>query len=65
MPNSHRLTKEKAEAIAAMAALPVEMVREWCLAHWPTGEEHQRWLDAADPGEIAVWIDANAADPPW
>ena len=26
---------------------------------WPEGEEHQEWLDTADPQEIADWLAAT------
>ena len=33
-----------------------EAIRDYCLADWPEGEEHQRWLDTAPIPEIADWV---------
>jgi hypothetical protein len=56
------LSEEKVREIAQAGGLPLELVREWCLARWPQGRPHQEWLDTAPAGEIAVWIEANARE---
>ena len=34
-------------------------VRDYCLADWPEGQEHQDWLDSASVSEIADWVIAG------
>lgn len=52
----YTMTDERAEQIAQLAELTVTEVRDFALSDWPEGDEHQRWLDTADPQEIADWI---------
>lgn len=33
-----------------------EHIRNYVLADWPEGEEHQKWLDTAEDAEIAGWV---------
>ncbi len=63
MSESYTLSEEKLQEIARVGGLPLTLVREWCLATWPKECRHQEWLDSAAPGEIAVWIEANARRP--
>jgi len=37
------------------AATP-DLIRSQICADWPEGQEHQDWIDDADPEEIADWI---------
>jgi len=37
------------------AATP-ELIRQHICADWPEGQEHQDWIDAAAPEEVADWI---------
>lgn len=60
MSERYALSEEKLREIARAGELPLKLVREWCLAAWPKERQHQEWLDTAAPGEIAVWIEANA-----
>jgi hypothetical protein len=55
----YTLSDERAERIAALAGLTVEQVRDFALADWDEGAEHQDWLDTADEREIADWIVAG------
>jgi hypothetical protein len=55
----YTLSDERAARIAALAGLTVEQVREFALADWDEGAEHQEWLDTADEREIADWIIAG------
>jgi len=32
------------------------------LYDWPEGQEHQDWLDTADPQEVADWLAATTFD---
>jgi hypothetical protein len=52
----YTMSDERAERIAALAGLSVEQVRDFALADWDEGAEHQDWLDTADEREIADWI---------
>jgi hypothetical protein len=60
MSERYTLPEKKLEEVARVGGLPLELVREWCLAPWPDECRHQKWLDTAPAGEIAVWIEANA-----
>jgi hypothetical protein len=55
----YTLSDERAARIAALAGLTIEEVRDFALADWPEGEEHQAWLDTANEREIADWIVAG------
>lgn len=59
MSEHFTMTNERAEEIAAVGGFTVEQVREFCLADWPEGEDHQLWLDTAPADEIAGWIEAD------
>jgi hypothetical protein len=63
MSERYTLSEEKLAEIARVGGLPLELVREWCLASWPKECCHQEWLDSAPAGEIAVWIEANSRWP--
>lgn len=63
MSERYALSDERLEEIARVGGLPLTLVREWCLAAWPKEGRHQEWLDTAAPGEITVWIEANARPP--
>ena len=53
----YTMSDERALAIARAigGSTTIEDVREFCLADWPEGAEHQRWLDTASIDEIADW----------
>lgn len=53
-----RMDDEKLETVARLVGMADDMdaVREYCLADWPEGEAHQRWLDNAPVSEIASWV---------
>jgi hypothetical protein len=55
----YTMSDERAARIAALAGLTVEQVRDFALADWDEGAEHQVWLDTADEREIADWIIAG------
>jgi hypothetical protein len=61
MADQYEMSDERIAEVAAVGGFSVDLVRNWCLAQWPTGGAHQQWLDTAPPSEIAAWIDANAA----
>jgi hypothetical protein len=58
----YTLSDERAARIAALAGLTIEQVRDFALADWDEGAEHQDWLDTADEREIADWIVAGQAE---
>lgn len=60
MADQYRMSDERIAEVAAVGGFSRALVRNWCLARWPTGAAHQQWLDTASAGEIAAWIEANA-----
>lgn len=33
-----------------------EVIEKEICANWNEGEEHQKWIDTAEPSEIADWL---------
>ena len=56
MPRYFTLDNKRAEAIAKLAEVTTKEVRDYCLADWPEGSEHQNWLNMAPIEEIAIWV---------
>ncbi len=56
MVQYYTMSDERTEQIAAVAGISAEQVREYALADWNEGGEHQRWLDTAPAQEVADWI---------
>jgi len=52
---------EKAARRVAAIFPDDEAAQEFCLADWPDGEEHWRWLLTADRSEIEDWVAAGRA----
>ena len=57
----YSVDSEKLSAITAsvqqrIPRMTESHVREYCLADWPEGQEHQAWLDSASVAEIADWV---------
>lgn len=56
-PSLYHLTPSRLREIAnSHSALTVEIVREFCLADWSEGDQHQDWLECAPAEEIGDWI---------
>jgi len=54
---NYQITTDRFEAIADNCTeLPPETVEATLLYDWPEGQEHQDWLNTADPQEIADWV---------
>jgi hypothetical protein len=51
-----KVSQQRVEVIARLAGLSPERARRICTYPWPDAKIHQRWLDEADPGEIARWV---------
>jgi len=61
MSEYYTIDSEKLAAITASVQQKIPRmteshVREYCLADWPEGQEHQDWLDSAPVSEIADWV---------
>lgn len=51
-----KVSQQRVEVIARLAGLSPERARRICTYPWPDAKIHQRWLDEADPEEIAHWV---------
>ena len=51
-----KLTAIIASVQTSRPAMTEAQVRDYCLADWPEGQEHQDWLDSATVEEIASWV---------
>ena len=54
-----KLTAITAIVQTSRPAMTEAQVRDYCLADWPEGQEHQDWLDNAPVSEIADWVIAG------
>jgi hypothetical protein len=57
----YTISEPRLERVAELARLPLDRVREYLLADWPEGAEHQAWLDNAPEREIAAWVRVGLA----
>jgi len=63
----YHIDPERLEAIVNAYAefepnVETATVEAYLLYDWSEGQEHQDWLDTADPQEIAEWIAATVFD---
>ena len=59
---TYKISSEKLEAVVKLFNEQVdpkatdELVRSEICADWNEGDEHQEWIDSADPQEIVSWL---------
>ena len=60
----YTIDREKLEAVVNVYSesepnVSTADVEAYICGDWPEGQEHQDWIDSADPQEIADWIAAD------